>query len=135
MIEGLVALLSCQLAGEATVRWLALPLPGPVLGMMYLIAALALRARFGGRDDVAGPDSPVGHVSDVLIANMGVLFVPAGVGIVQYLGMLGQNWLALTVAVIASTLLALIVTVGAFVLVRRVLGDFDLGQEDREEVE
>ncbi len=40
MIPALLALLSCQLAGEALTRTLALPLPGPVLGMILMVAAL-----------------------------------------------------------------------------------------------
>ena len=42
MIHALVILLACQLAGEAVARGLGLPFPGPVVGMVLLVAALAL---------------------------------------------------------------------------------------------
>jgi hypothetical protein len=43
MIAGLATLLCCQLIGEALARWLALPVPGPVIGMALLFLALLLR--------------------------------------------------------------------------------------------
>ena len=42
MIHALLILLTCQLIGEAAARGLALPFPGPVLGMVLLVAALSL---------------------------------------------------------------------------------------------
>ena len=39
MINALLALLLCQLAGEAITTALNLPLPGPVIGMVFLLAA------------------------------------------------------------------------------------------------
>ena len=44
MMPALAALLACQLAGEITTRALGLPLPGPVLGMLLLIALLLVIA-------------------------------------------------------------------------------------------
>jgi len=45
MIPALLAILTCQLAGEVLSRSLGLPLPGPVLGMVLMVAALALSPR------------------------------------------------------------------------------------------
>jgi holin-like protein len=38
MLGALTWLLLCQLVGEVTVRWLQLPFPGPVVGMLLLFA-------------------------------------------------------------------------------------------------
>jgi holin-like protein len=38
--------LLCQLAGEALVRGIGLPMPGPVIGLMLLLLLLLLRDRF-----------------------------------------------------------------------------------------
>lgn len=122
MIAGLTALLACQLLGEIVVRALGLPVPGPVLGMVLLVGLFALRLRVFGRDDLAGHAEPVGVAADGLLRHFGILFVPAGVGIVQYLGLIGANGLAISAALIGSTLLALVATVGTFVLVRRLIG-------------
>jgi len=46
MIAGLCVILICQLAGEAIVRALGVPVPGPVLGLLFMLLLLLLRDRF-----------------------------------------------------------------------------------------
>ena len=50
---------------------------------------------------------------------MPLLFVPAGVGVVQYMGLLREQGLALAVALVVSTVATLLATVGVFLLVKR----------------
>jgi holin-like protein len=117
VIAGLAALLLCQLAGEALARAFALPVPGPVIGMALLFAALLARRR---------PDPPeaVGHVADGLLAHLGLLFVPAGVGVVLHLPLLARDWAPLSLAILAGTLAAVGVTgLLAQALLRRHGGD------------
>ena len=102
MIPAILALLTCQLAGEAASRALGLPLPGPVLGMLLMISGFAL---IPGLLDVIRP------VAQSLLANLSLLFVPAGVGIVGHLDSLGGQLLPILAAIILSTILA--ITVGA----------------------
>ena len=52
MIAALTLLLVFQLAGEVIARALALPIPGPVIGMALLFLALLVR---GGRPRSAPP--------------------------------------------------------------------------------
>jgi putative effector of murein hydrolase LrgA (UPF0299 family) len=49
------------------------------------------------------------------------MFVPAGVGVVQYLGLLSQYGVALALALIVSTALTLMATALAFLAVKRLL--------------
>jgi holin-like protein len=42
MLGGLTCLVAFQLAGEVTPRVLALPVPGPVIGMLFLLAGLVI---------------------------------------------------------------------------------------------
>src|SRR5580700_824962 len=49
MIASLSLILLCQLAGEVIVRGLALPMPGPVVGLLLLLLLLLARDRFGVR--------------------------------------------------------------------------------------
>ncbi|MDR3495221.1 MAG: CidA/LrgA family protein [Ancalomicrobiaceae bacterium] len=130
MIIGFAALLVCQLAGEITVRWLGLPLPGPVVGMMLLVVAIALRSlalrRFGG----GKAEAPVSHVADSLLGNLGLLFVPAGVGVVQYLDLIAANGAAIGIAIVVSTVLALVATVVTFRVVKRLLPASDAPTSD-----
>lgn len=78
MIASIAVILACQLAGEVLTRGLGLPVPGPVLGMVALFAVLALRARLPEPPAWLGVE-PVGRF---LLANLSLLFVPAGVGVV-----------------------------------------------------
>lgn len=115
MIDALLTLLSCQLAGEVTVRALGLPLPGPVAGMALLFALLVLRSREGG----AAPPPALATAADTLLGNLSILFVPAAVGVIRYGGMLRAQGFVMLAAVVVSTLLALIVTALVFDRVRR----------------
>ncbi len=117
MIAAIAALLGCQLLGEVLVRALALPLPGPVAGMGLLFLALAVRGR--GRPEAERIPAAISVVGDGLLRNLSLLFVPAAVGIVQYLGLLRQYGGTIVVAVAVSTALALLATVSTFRLVAR----------------
>ncbi|PRX37337.1 Putative effector of murein hydrolase LrgA, UPF0299 family [Meinhardsimonia xiamenensis] len=113
MIAGLALLLSLQLAGELAVRALGLPLPGPVLGMAGLLAMLSASPRLG---EVVAP------TAGVLLANLSLLFVPAGVGVVAHLDRITSEGAGLALALVGSTVLALLAGVGAFLAVARWIG-------------
>lgn len=104
MIHALALILTCQLAGEAAARLLVVPVPGPVLGMAGLFALMLASAR------VAETVRPVG---EGILRHLSLLFVPAGVGVVGHLRLLGENALAIGVALVGSTVLA--IAVGALV--------------------
>jgi len=113
MIGALATLLSLQLAGEILVRLLALPLPGPVLGMILLFAVLALRG--------TAPRT-LEDAANGLLRHLSLLFVPAGVGIVVHLDRVAQAWLPLLVTVIASTALTILVTAFTLLGMQRLTG-------------
>ncbi|MBM3588624.1 MAG: CidA/LrgA family protein [Alphaproteobacteria bacterium] len=102
MIAGLTTLLCCQLIGEILARCLTLPVPGPVIGMALLFIVLLLR---GGEAPRALTQS-----ADGLLANLGLLCVPAGVGVVLYLPVFARDWAPLSLATLAVTLAAIGVT-------------------------
>jgi len=117
MLRGVFLLLLCQLVGEALARGLSLPAPGPVIGLGLLAAGFALWAR---RAPVADADATdVGKAANALLATLSLMFVPAGVGVVQYFDLLAANGVALALALIVSTVLTLLATVGVFLLVKR----------------
>lgn len=121
MIRGAFLLLACQLAGEAVARGLGLPMPGPVLGLGLLVLALALWHRLRRPGPDALPASDVGRVAEALLGSLALLFVPAGVGVVQHLGTVGAYGVALGLALVGSTLATLLATVGTFLLVKRLI--------------
>jgi len=87
MIRGFFILLAFQLVGEVAARGLALPAPGPVVGLALLIVALAVTRRWRPFDEEALAASDLGQAARGLLAALPLLFVPAGVGVVQYLGL------------------------------------------------
>jgi putative effector of murein hydrolase LrgA (UPF0299 family) len=99
-----------DVAGEAASRFLHVPLPGPVVGMLLLLGTLLVRPRWGAGLERGG---------DPLLRNMALFFVPAGVGIVTELRVLEAEWAAVCVAVVGSTVIGLVVAAGAFALVAR----------------
>nr|WP_253939167.1 CidA/LrgA family protein [Spiribacter salilacus] len=94
-------MLTLQLIGEIVVRALGLPLPGPVIGMLLLFIGLGLRG---------STPTPLNQLATGLLQHLSLLFVPAGVGVMSYLAIIEANWAALGITIIASTMLAIVVT-------------------------
>lgn len=113
MIRALMLILLFQLGGEVTARALSLPLPGPVLGMLALLAAFRL---------VPPLFEAVRPVAQGLVANLALLFVPAGVGVVGHLDRLGAQIGPVVVALAVSTVAAIACGALAFVWVARLTG-------------
>jgi holin-like protein len=122
MIRGFFILLAFQLVGEVAARGLALPAPGPVIGLALLVVALSLYQRWRPLDKEALAESDLGKAASGLLAALPLLFVPAGVGVVQYMGLLREQGLALAAALVVSTIATLLATVGVFLLVKRLTG-------------
>lgn len=101
MLPALTLLLVCQLLGEVIIRALGLPVPGPVLGMLLLFLLLWLRD---------GPSPELRNTTQALLQHLSLLFVPAGTGVVLYLRLIQEEWLAITAALFTSTLVAMLVT-------------------------
>jgi len=127
MLKPIAVLLLCQLAGESAARALGLAVPGPVLGFLLLFLILMLRERSGRTLRPAWldgePGAPLGRVADALLGVLGLLFVPAGVGIVERLDLLAAHGLGLVATLALSALATLLATVGVFLLVARARGE------------
>jgi holin-like protein len=122
MIRDLAVLLVCQLVGETAVRATGLPLPGPVLGLMLLFAVLLWSgARAPSQPKLAAVADGVGRTADRILGVLGLLFVPAGVGVVTELDLFARHGAALAVALAVPVVAALVVTVLAFLAVKRLL--------------
>jgi holin-like protein len=101
MIETLAALLIFQTIGEVASYALRLPVPGPVIGMVLLLLFLKLRPRT--LDALRG-------TSLGLLQHLSLLFVPAGVGVMVHWHRLAAEGVAIVVAIVVSTVLALAAT-------------------------
>ncbi|HLG82218.1 MAG TPA: CidA/LrgA family protein [Bradyrhizobium sp.] len=107
MIAAILLLIACELVGEVAREALTLPVPGPVIGMFLLAAVLSVRK---DRPERPAIPAPLGSTAETLISHMGLLFVPAGVGIVAEIGVLRAEWLPIVAGLIGSTVLSLAVT-------------------------
>lgn len=101
ILKFVAVLLLCQLIGEVFVVWSGLPVPGPVVGMLLLFTGLTLRG---------GVPEGLGRVTDGLLSHLSLLFVPAGVGVMLHIAMLRDEWLAISVALVLSTVLTIATT-------------------------
>ncbi len=101
MLKALTLLLLFQLAGEVIARLFGLPVPGPVIGLGLLLAALGLRG---------GPDDTMRDTAGSLLQHLSLLFVPAGTGVLLHVHRLAEEWLPLTLALVLSTGIGIAVT-------------------------
>ncbi len=99
-LQGLAWLLAAQAAGELSTRALALPLPGPVLGMALLLVALRWPSVRAG----------VGVCANFLLAHLSLLFVPVGVGVMTHIALVAQYGGRMLAVLVLSTALGLVVT-------------------------
>ncbi len=87
--------------GELIVWSTGLPLPSSVIGMVALAASLKagiVRLR------------QVERVADFLVHNLGFFFVPAGIGIMNCLGILREQWWPIIASCVLSTIVIIVVT-------------------------
>lgn len=101
MLQALATLLVFQTIGEVLTYALALPIPGPVLGMALLLAYLLLNER---------AVAALRPTCVELLKHLSLLFVPAGVGVMLHVTRIANEWLPIVVALLASTALAIVVT-------------------------
>ena len=101
MLLAFAVLLVFQCLGEGLVFLFALPVPGPVAGMLLLLAALLAWPRLY---DV------VEEGANELLRHLSLLYVPAGVGIIVAASSGSGQWLAIAASVVVSTLATMAVT-------------------------
>ena len=101
MISGLVQILLFQSLGELVSKFAFPTLPGPVIGLVLLIVWLVLRK---------GINQELAMVADGFSQYLGLLFVPAAVGVVLFLPQLKANALAILSALVASVILTIATT-------------------------
>lgn len=101
MLEQIARVLFWLCIGEIASRSSLLPLPAPVTGLMLLYAELAIRGKVPG---------DLGSLADRLLQFLGMLFVPAGVGVIAYLNLLRVEAVPILAAVIGGTAITIFVT-------------------------
>ena len=101
MLEQIARVMLWLCVGEIGVRSGLVHLPAPVTGLILLYAELTVRGKL--------PDD-LGVLADRVLQFLGMLFVPAGVGVIAYLDVLKAEAVPILVAVIGGTAITLFVT-------------------------
>ena len=101
MIRGLAVLLVFQSLGEAASRLLHGAVPGPVVGLLLLLAFLVARKQIA---------PSIGTAADGLLAHLSIFFIPAAVGVMLYAPTLARSGAAWGLAILCSTVAAITTT-------------------------
>jgi holin-like protein len=101
VIDGLVQILIWQGLGELISKFFIPDIPGPVIGLLLLLIFLVMKGEV---------NQPLGMVADTFRQHLGLLFVPASVGVVLFLPDLKTHALAVTLALLVSVVLTIAVT-------------------------
>lgn len=105
VLSAIAALFVMQVLGEVLVRWSGLPLPGPLMGMLLMFAALIA----------------LGHVPTGLrdtchhgLKHLMLLFIPLVAGIMLHFGPLANEWFPFLAACIGGVALTIVVSAVTF---------------------
>lgn len=101
MLISVALFLMLQLIGEALSYGFGWPIPGPVLGMIFLLIGFVIK------DDLI---ERVRLTASVLLAHLALLFVPAGVGIVRHWERISAEWMAIAAILVIGTAITMVVT-------------------------
>lgn len=101
MIFQCFILLAFLAAGELAVNLTGIPVSSGIIGMLLLTASLK-----------AGivKESWVEKAADFLIGNLGLFFIPAGVGVMENFGLIREHATAIAASAIVSTIVIIGVT-------------------------
>lgn len=101
MISGLVQLFVWQGLGELLSKFFLPGIPGPVLGLLLLLAFLCARGQV---------NADLSLVADSFRQHLGLLFVPASVGVLLFVPELQTHALAVGTALLVSVILTIAFT-------------------------
>lgn len=110
MVLQCAILFGCLALGELFIYLSGIPLPGSVVGMLFL--TLFLKLKWIKLEWIKG-------ISDFLISNMGFFFVPAGVGLMLCLDIIKAELWPIVIATVVSTILVLATTGWVHQLIRK----------------
>lgn len=118
MVVGLAVVLVCQLIGEIFAYETGLPIPAPVIGLVLLFGFFLVRDRWQWLPFSLRSEE-IDTTCEKLVQQMALLFVPAGVGIVQRLGIIETNAVGFIAIIVGTTAFSITITAWTFRIVAR----------------
>ena len=98
---GIALLVLAQMAGDAAVARLGLPLPGALVGMLLLLAVLIVMGRV---------PRPIELAAGPLLRHIMMFLMPVVAGVLEHSSVLQGQWLPFLVSSLLGTFLTLVVT-------------------------
>lgn len=97
-LVGFLVIFGCLFVGQVAVTILQLPLPPSIIGLIILFVLLQCKII---------PLKIVQPIASTLLAYLAFLVVPATIAVMPFLQVIQQDWFALTLGTIASTMMVL----------------------------
>lgn len=99
LLRGLTVLVLFQLLGTALNHLFISILPGPIIGMILLLAYLLIRGEV---------DEPISQAASSLLRYLPLLLVPPAVGVMAYAGAIAQDFWAIIGTLVLSLILSMV---------------------------
>lgn len=101
LLRELLVILFLFFIGEVISKVFHLPVPGNILGMIFLLLCLC----FG-----LIKTSHVENITKFLLDHMAFFFIPAGVGLITSIGILQDTWYKILIVCVLTTIIVMAVT-------------------------
>ena len=109
MLKSIFVIFLYQLIGESVQKYFELTIPGPVIGLIFLLFSLVL-LRQTKSAFIKKTKEEISQTSNYITGYLSLLFVPIGVGVVMHLSYLEQNYIPVLGVIFISTILTIAFT-------------------------
>lgn len=109
MLRGFFIILLFQLIGEVIQKFFALVIPGPVIGLIFLLFTLIYLRRVKMKK-ILNVKKDVMSTATAITSYLSLLFVPIGVGVVMHISYLEKNLYQVLGVVVIGTMLTVGIT-------------------------
>ena len=106
MLKSIFVIFLYQLIGESVQKYFELTIPGPVIGLIFLLFSLVL-LRQSKSAFIKKTKEEISQTSNYITGYLSLLFVPIGVGVVMHLSYLEQNFIPVLGVIFISTILTI----------------------------
>ena len=113
MLNSIFIIFMFQLVGEATQKYFALPVPGPVIGLVLMLVCLLWTKRTN-LPLIADQRDRLVTTSQQLLGYLSLLFVPIGVGVIMHLQLLEAQLARIIAVITIGTIVTMVFTAFIF---------------------
>jgi holin-like protein len=106
VLKSIFVIFLYQLIGESVQKYFELTIPGPVIGLIFLLFSLVL-LRQTKSAFIKKTKEEISQTSNYITGYLSLLFVPIGVGVVMHLSYLEQNYIPVLGVIFISTILTI----------------------------